>query len=155
MVLPVASAGKIFTQVWFIGQFHGVIRPQTPIGSRRIRVEPRSSSNGNSRSTSIAVCRWPEPSRVWNPQPSDSGAPISSVMASPISCLRRSYSAWIASSTSRRCSRVVSDQAGNALRAAATALLMSATEPTAIRPETSSVAGLMTSAVFGSTGSTH
>jgi hypothetical protein len=50
---------------------------------------------------------------------------------------------------------VVSDQLANALRAAATALLMSAAEPSEIRPETSSVAGLMTLAVFGSTGSTH
>jgi TetR/AcrR family transcriptional repressor of nem operon len=51
-----------------------VIRPQTPIGSWRIRVEPRSSSNLNSRSTSIAVCRWPAPSTVWKPVLSDSGA---------------------------------------------------------------------------------
>ena len=60
---PVASAGKIFTQVWFIGQFHGVIRPQTPIGSLADhRSTPRCSSNLNFSSTSIAVWRWPAPS---------------------------------------------------------------------------------------------
>ncbi len=152
---PLASAGNIFTQVWFIGQFHGVISPQTPIGSRRIMVVPRSSSNLNSRSTSIAACKCPEPSSVWKPQPSDSGAPISSVTASPSSCLRTSYSAWIASSRSSRCSRLLSDQAGKALRAAATALSISAAEPSEIRPETASVAGLITSPVLGATGSTH
>ena len=57
IVQPAASAGKIFTHVWFIGQFHGVIRPQTPIGSLRMIVAPRCSSNLNSFRTSIAVAR--------------------------------------------------------------------------------------------------
>ena len=30
---PVAKAGTTFSATWFIGQFHGVISPQTPIGS--------------------------------------------------------------------------------------------------------------------------
>ena len=33
IVQPVAKAGTTFNAIWFIGQFHGVIRPQTPIGS--------------------------------------------------------------------------------------------------------------------------
>jgi len=57
MVQPVASAGKTLTQVWFIGQFHGVMRAQTPMGSRRIRVGPRNSSNAKFSSNSIAVWR--------------------------------------------------------------------------------------------------
>ena len=32
---PVASAGATLEATWFSGQFHGVISPQTPIGSRR------------------------------------------------------------------------------------------------------------------------
>ena len=32
-VLPPASAGATFRQIWFSGQFHGVIMPMTPIGS--------------------------------------------------------------------------------------------------------------------------
>ncbi len=65
------------------------------------------------------------------------------------------YSARMRPSTSRRSSRLVCDQAGKALRAAMTALSTSAAEPSAILPQTSSVAGLMTSSVFNSTGSTH
>ena len=44
MVLPVARAGAILQVVWFIGQFHGVIMPQTPTGSLMTRVEPLVSS---------------------------------------------------------------------------------------------------------------
>ena len=35
-VQPTATAGTTFKVTWFIGQFQGVIRPQTPIGSRRM-----------------------------------------------------------------------------------------------------------------------
>ena len=44
-VQPAASAGATLHMIWLTGQFHGVIRPHTPIGSRRIMVVPRSSSN--------------------------------------------------------------------------------------------------------------
>ena len=33
IVQPVAKAGITLSAIWFIGQFQGVIRPQTPIGS--------------------------------------------------------------------------------------------------------------------------
>ncbi len=45
IVQPAASAGATFTEIWFIGQFQGVIRPQTPIASRATRVVPMRSSN--------------------------------------------------------------------------------------------------------------
>ena len=32
-VQPAPKAGTTFKVTWFIGQFHGVIKPQTPIGS--------------------------------------------------------------------------------------------------------------------------
>ena len=44
-VQPAASAGASLAMSWFSGQFQGVIRPQTPTGSRRIRVAPRAVSN--------------------------------------------------------------------------------------------------------------
>jgi hypothetical protein len=44
-VQPAASAGASFEATWLSGQFHGVIRPQTPIGSRRIMVPPMTLSN--------------------------------------------------------------------------------------------------------------
>ena len=46
IVQPAASAGATLHMIWFIGQFHGVIRPQTPTGSRRMRVVPFVSTNG-------------------------------------------------------------------------------------------------------------
>ena len=33
IVHPVANAGTTLRAIWFIGQFHGVINPHTPIGS--------------------------------------------------------------------------------------------------------------------------
>ena len=45
MVQPAASAGATLQAIWFTGQFHGVMKPHTPTGSRRMRVVPRFSSN--------------------------------------------------------------------------------------------------------------
>ena len=44
MVQPVASAGNTLQAIWLIGQFHGVIRPHTPIGSLVTSAAPRGSS---------------------------------------------------------------------------------------------------------------
>ena len=54
---PVASAGYTLTAIWLSGQFHGVINPQTPIGSLTISVAPCCSSNEKFFSTSIAATR--------------------------------------------------------------------------------------------------
>jgi len=45
IVQPAAMAGATLTAIWFMGQFHGVMSPQTPIGSLTIIVEPIFSSN--------------------------------------------------------------------------------------------------------------
>ena len=45
MVQPAARAGPTLQTIWLIGQFHGVIRPTTPIGSRAISVVPFICSN--------------------------------------------------------------------------------------------------------------
>ncbi len=45
IVQPVASAGATLHAIWLSGQFHGVMRPQTPIGSLTIKVVPRRASN--------------------------------------------------------------------------------------------------------------
>ena len=45
MVQPTASAGATLQAIWLIGQFHGVMKAHTPIGSLVISVVPRSSSN--------------------------------------------------------------------------------------------------------------
>src|SRR5689334_6308188 len=45
-VLPATSAGIIFQQGIAIGKFHGVIRPQIPIGSRTLIAHLLGSSDG-------------------------------------------------------------------------------------------------------------
>jgi hypothetical protein len=46
MVQPVASAGASLQVSWFSGQFHGVMKPHTPMASRWMRVVPRCVSKG-------------------------------------------------------------------------------------------------------------
>ena len=46
MVQPAASAGATLQAIWFSGQFHGVIMPTTPTGSRTIMADPSRSSKG-------------------------------------------------------------------------------------------------------------
>ena len=45
IVQPTAMAGATLQAIWLIGQFHGVMKPQTPMGSLVMSVRPRSSSN--------------------------------------------------------------------------------------------------------------
>ena len=40
-----AMAGATLQEIWFIGQFQGVMKPHTPTGSRTSRVVPLTSSN--------------------------------------------------------------------------------------------------------------
>ena len=46
MVQPAASAGATLQVIWFNGQFHGVIMPTTPTGSRTTTAEGSASSKG-------------------------------------------------------------------------------------------------------------
>ncbi len=85
MVQPAANAGTTFAATWFIGQFHGVIKAQTPTGSCTNRVVPRISSNLKVCSTSIMALMWPTPIRVCDPFASVMGAPISVEIACAIS----------------------------------------------------------------------
>ena len=55
IVQPAAKAGATLTAIWLIGQFHGVISAQTPIGSLTICVVPCCSSNAMDFSASIAA----------------------------------------------------------------------------------------------------
>lgn len=43
--LPAANAAANFNDVWFVGKFHGVIKPDTPIASLTTKSSPRRSSN--------------------------------------------------------------------------------------------------------------
>jgi hypothetical protein len=155
IVQPVARAGNTFTAIWFRGQFHGVIMPQTPIGSLTTSVPPRRSSKAKVSRVSIALARWPSPRPTWKPLASAAGAPISSVSASARSPERFWYAAMMLWSSSTRSLTLVRDQAAKAPRAAATARSTSAAEPIAIVPQTSSVAGLTMSRVRSSAGAIH
>jgi hypothetical protein len=44
MVHPAASAGATLQAIWLSGQFHGVIIPTTPTGSRSTTALPTFSS---------------------------------------------------------------------------------------------------------------
>ena len=44
MVQPTASAGATLAAIWFTGQFQGVMKPQTPMGSFCTEKPPWSSS---------------------------------------------------------------------------------------------------------------
>ena len=107
MVQPVARAGTTLQAIWLIGQFQGVIRPQTPIGSLTSRVEPRSSSNLKFFSTSMPVEMCTMPIGAWACWARLAGAPISSVMALAVSPKRFWYSARMRCSSSMRSSRLV------------------------------------------------
>src|SRR5262252_9097476 len=52
MVQPAASAGATLQAIWFNGQFHGVIIPTTPTGSRTTTADGSVSSNSYFLSTS-------------------------------------------------------------------------------------------------------
>ena len=85
IVQPAAIAGATLQVIWFNGQFHGVIRAHTPIGSCTVSVVPRSSSNSASASTLRAVAMWARPAGTCAYLASQPGAPISAVSASAIS----------------------------------------------------------------------
>ena len=87
---PAASAGATLQAIWFTGQFHGVMRPQTPIGSLRMSVEPLSSSNLKLPSTFAISKKWASPAAACAARASQIGAPISWEMVSAIS----SYFDW-------------------------------------------------------------
>ncbi len=78
MVQPAASAGATLQPIWFSGQFHGVMKPHTPIGSRITRVLPMSSSKRKSLSTCSAALKCPTAMAAW--------ALVASVIGAPISC---------------------------------------------------------------------
>ena len=92
MVQPVNIAGMTLRVTWFIGQFQGVIRPQTPTGSYRIRLSGASPSSGRSNlnfltaSRKFAICH--SPASAWLALEKSIGAPISRLIASAISSKR-------------------------------------------------------------------
>ncbi len=97
----------------------------------------------------MADLKWLMPIGAWVPWASQAGAPISSVMAVAMSPTRSPKASTMRFSSFSRSSREVLRQALNALRAAATARSTSAAEPALTWPQTSSVAGLITSSVLG------
>ena len=120
-----------------------------------MRVRPLVRSNSKLLRTSIVSLRWARPIAAWAAFDSQIGAPISRLMTSAISSLRRAKTPMILPSSARRSSRLVCDQAGKAARAAATALSTSADEPSAMSANFSSVAGLMRSQLRSAAGFTH
>ena len=156
IVQPQASAGATLQAIWLAGQFQGVMRPQTPTGSRTMRVVPCCFSNSKSLRIASATLKWPSPAGACCALAIfASGAPISSLIAAAMSSRRRSYTAMIFASSAMRSSRVVREKLSKARCAAATARSTSTRRPSEITPATASVAGLMTSSVWAAAGGTH
>ena len=89
IVQPAASAGATLHMIWFIGQFHGVISPHTPTGSRRMRVVPFASTNWIVlEDARVSASGGARPAGACAPFASDIGAPISCEIASAISARR-------------------------------------------------------------------
>ncbi len=103
----------------------------------------------------MADLKWLMPMGAWVPWASQAGAPISSVIAEPMSPTRAWKASTMRFSRASRSSREALRQVLKAVLAAATARSTSAAEPALTRPHTSSVAGLTTSMVRGWAGSTH
>jgi len=82
-----------FSVTWFIGQFQGVIRPQTPIGSWMMYSPGASSRSGCSKRNSLRARMnaliWPSPAAACAFWDSVIGAPISLEIAAAISSARR------------------------------------------------------------------
>src|SRR5690606_25376553 len=101
---PTARAGATLQAIWLAGQFQGVIKAQTPIGSLTTNVDPSVSWNANRLSTASAVSIWASPDALWASRASFAGAPISSEIASAISTKRFRYSSAILASKAARSS---------------------------------------------------
>src|SRR5271155_5237735 len=79
-VQPAASAGATLQAIWFMGQFHGVIKPHTPTGSFRSSVGPLDSSNWKCPSTFTISAKCARPAGACAAFANHKGAPISSEM---------------------------------------------------------------------------
>ena len=153
---PVANAGMTLSAIWFIGQFQGVISPQTPMGSRK-SISPLASTlrSSSSSSASIKPCRWPMAASAWAARAMVIGAPISILMACAKSSKRLSVAAFNRCRRSSLTSFEVAEKPSNAAFAAATARSTSAALPIATVPICASVAGFITGRVAEDIGSTH
>ncbi len=92
IVQPARSAGTTFRTTWFIGQFHGVISAQTPMGSWMMRSPGAQSPSGCSQSKAFAARRKPSmcqvPAVAWLDRARSMGAPISCEIAAAMSSRR-------------------------------------------------------------------
>ena len=88
MVQPAARAGATLQAIWFSGQFHGVIKPTTPMPSRTTRVPLRWSSNSNASSAFKVESRCARPAAAWLSSAMPIGAPISAETAWAMSSMR-------------------------------------------------------------------
>ncbi len=128
-VHPAARAGATLQATWFSGQFQGVIRPHTPIGSRRTTESPARVSNSNSLSAAAATPKCAAPSRACAPWDSFAGAPISAVMAAAKSARRSLHRVAISASKAARFSAGQREYSAKAARAALTAWSTSSRVP--------------------------
>jgi hypothetical protein len=106
-VQPAASAGASLDVIWLSGQFQGVIRPHTPIGSRRMSVSPINRSNLYDLRTETISVKWPSALIVCISCEKVIGEPISAVIARANSPPRASNPLTIRRSKASRSLRLV------------------------------------------------
>ena len=81
IVHPAANAGATLQAIWLSGQFHGVIKPQTPTGSFCTIEEFTSFSKLKFAKIFLACIKWPRPDGTCAFSDNVLGAPISIVTA--------------------------------------------------------------------------
>ncbi|MCY1298880.1 hypothetical protein D9M70_483870 [compost metagenome] len=125
-----AKAGTTFSAIWLIGQFHGVISPQTPIGSRS-SVSPLAKISRSawpfSAAINASICSTPQ--KACCSRAMLIGAPISVLIACATSSTREENTAFNRSSRAIRSSLFVFEKVSNASFAAATAASTSRLSP--------------------------
>ena len=61
IVQPAAMAGATLARIWLIGQFQGVTRPHTPIGSRTTFEPSMRTSQSSCCAALMVASMWPGP----------------------------------------------------------------------------------------------
>src|SRR5215469_2630780 len=150
--LPPASAGANSSAPIVYGQFHGLITPTTPSGTRRFSTRRAASVEGGAAparrlASSAAIVKYSASSVTSSRASASSGFPWSSARARARSSARWRIAAATVSQTAARSNADSAAQAGAAALAAATASSTSARSATATEANVCPEDGLMAGAL--------
>src|SRR5499433_4450208 len=151
-VLPAAMAGANSSAPIVYGQFHGLMTPTTPSGTRRVSTRRDAEVDGGAPparriASSAAIRKYSASSLTSSRASASSGLPWSSASARARSPARPSIAAATARQQAARSKADSAARAGPAAPAAATASSTSAGLATATEANASPVAGLTAGAL--------